>query len=96
MEVDVLHVLLPMLLYIAGITLLIVLIIVGIKLINILNRVERIADNVETKVSSFDHVFTSLGKMADGVANISDSIVFTITNAMSKIFKKKEEDKYYE
>ncbi len=91
-----LNVLLPILLYIAGITLLVVFIIVGIKLINILNRIDRITENVETKVSSFDHIFTSMSKMADGIANISDSIVFTVTNALSKVFKKKEEDKYYE
>ncbi len=93
---DFLNVLLPTLLYVAGITLLVVFIIIGIKLINILNRVERITENVEAKVSSFDHAFSVLNKMADGVANISDSIVFNVTNALSKIFKRKEEDKYYE
>ena len=40
---------LPILLYLAGLVLLIVLIIVGIKLIGLLDKFDRIADNVEVK-----------------------------------------------
>ena len=40
---------LPVLLYVVGIILLIVLIILGIRLIQILNKVDRVVDNVEEK-----------------------------------------------
>ena len=85
---------LPMLLYIAGFVLLVVLIIIGIKIIGILDKVDRIVDNVEDKVNSFNTAITTLSKAANGFADISNSVVFGLTTAVSRIFNKKmkEED----
>ena len=89
--------LLSVLLSISGIVLMGVFIVVGIKLINILDKVDRIADNLEEKVSSFDNAFSVLSKAVNGVANISNTMAFSVSSALSKIFNKKikkEEDIY--
>ncbi len=86
---------LSILLYVSGLVLIIVFIIVGIKLIGVLDKIDRIADNVEDKVNSFNGAIATLSKAADGIANVSNSVVFGITSAVSKIFNKKmkeEED----
>ena len=95
---DFLNTFLPVILYIVAIILLIVLIIVGIKVLKILNRVDSIVDDVESKVKTFNNAVAVVGKAADGLANISDSVVFGVTTAISKIFNKKmkEEDDVYE
>ena len=86
------NVLLPLLLYIAGFVLLIVLIIVGIKLIGVLGKLDRILDNVEGKVSSLDGAFNIIDKFSDGVALVGDRIVTNTVSAINKIFNKKREE----
>ena len=95
---DVLDVLLPVLLYIFGIILLIVLIILGIRLIQILNKCEKVIDNVEEKINSFNDVFTVINKLSYGLSMVSDKLISSITNMVSKIFnrKKDKEEDYYE
>ena len=86
---------LSILLYIAAIVLIIVFIIVGIKLVYILDKVDKITDDVSEKMASFDGAITTFSKAATGIANISNTMVFGITSVVSKIFNKKmkEEDK---
>lgn len=95
---EFLNLFLPMILYVVAIILLIILIILGIKCIEILNKIDRVMDNIEEKVNTFNGAISIISKVSDGIANISDSAIFGITSAMSKIFnrfKSKEED-YYE
>ena len=54
---EMLNVILPVLLYVAGIVALIVLTVLGIRLIQILNKVDRVVDNVEEKVNSLNTAF---------------------------------------
>lgn len=77
------------LLYVAGFVLLVVFIIIGIKLIGILNKVDSIVDNVEDKVSSLDGIFHAVDKFSDNVNTISESIVSNIVGFLSKFGKKK-------
>ena len=79
---------LPILLYIAGLELLIVLIIVVIKLIGLLDKFDRIADNIEVKVSSLDGAFNFVDKFSDSVAMVSDSLVSTTVKLLSNVFGK--------
>ncbi len=89
---------LPILLYIAGIVLLIVLIILGIKAIRILDNVEDLVDDVQEKVDSFEGAITVLSKAANSFAGIGNTVVSGITAAISKLISKKakEEDDVYE
>lgn len=83
--------------YILAIILLVILIILGIKLIIFVDKSEKLVDDINKKVSSFDSIFKILDYTSDkltiGVSTIIDSIVSLI----NKIFKKrKKEDEYYE
>ncbi len=94
-----LNVFLPVILYIVAIILLIVFIIVGLRLIKLLDKIDRIADNIDNKVNTFNGALKVLKNASDGIASISDSFVFGVTNIISKLFGKskynqKEEDIY--
>lgn len=95
---DFLNSFLPVILYIVAIILLIILIIIGIRVLGMLNRVDKMLDDVEKKVNTFNNAIAVMGRAADGIANISDSVIFGVTTAVSKIFNKnkKEEDDVYE
>jgi len=80
---------LPILLYVAGIVLLIVLIILGIKAIKILDDVEDIVEDAQDKLDEFEGAISLLSKTANSFAGISSSIVSGITAAIGKIFSKK-------
>ena len=97
--IEFMNLFLPIILYIVGIILLIVLIILGIKCIGILDKVDRVVDNIEEKVNTFNGAISIISKVSDGIAIIGDSVIFGITSAISKVFNKirsKEEDEYYE
>ncbi len=99
-----LDVILPVLLYTFGIILLIVLIVLGIRLIVMLEKVDRIVDNVEDKVNSLNGVFSLIDKTTDSIALFSDSIVNALAGVFHKLFGRrkkkrkleKEEDDLYE
>lgn len=80
---------LSILLYVSGIVLIVVFIVIGCKLIKILDRVDRIAENVEEKVNAFNGAVDSITRAANGIADISNSVVFGITSKISKLFNKK-------
>jgi len=79
------------LLYFVTIVLVIVFIVVGIKLIEILNKIDDIADNVEEKINSFDGAITTLSKVSDGFANIANSLLFNVSSILAKVFHKKDD-----
>lgn len=85
-----LNLFLPVLLYTFGIILLIVLIILGIRLIIILDKFDRVVDNIEGKVNSLNGFFSIIDKATDSIALISDSVVNTVASLVFKIFKKKK------
>ncbi len=91
MMVDV-NTLLTIFLYILGIILLIVLIVLGIKCIHVLNKVDRIVDNVEDKVTSLDGLFGVVDKVTDGIVLASDSIISSGADFLSKLFRKKKKE----
>ena len=89
---------LPVLLYTFGIILLIVLIILGIRLIQILDRCDKVIDNVEEKVNSLNGIFSVINKTSYGLSTISDKVISGVVGMVSRIFNKKKdkEEDYYE
>lgn len=81
---------LQMLLYVLGAALLSVLIILVIKLIYSVNRINFLLDNVERKMKTIDKAFTAVDKIVDTFSFASDRFVDSATALVNKIFKKKK------
>ena len=87
--------LLLIILYLLGSILLVVLIILGIKLINKMNKIQNVVDDINKKVDSFDGLFSIIDNTTDKLALLSDKMVDGVTFLLKKIFKprkRKEED----
>ena len=82
---------LPIILYLLGIALLIILIILGIKLIHTVDKTNDILDDAYNKTKSLDGVFDAIDRITDTVSGISDSVVGALTSVFGKVFKKKKE-----
>lgn len=77
--------------------LLVVLIILGIKLINTVTKVDKLLDELELKISNFDKMFSIVDVVTDSMAAVSDKIVDMICYWIKKVFirdKGKEEESY--
>ena len=84
---------LPIILYVLGSILLVVLIILGIKLIITMNKIEDVVDDINKKVKTLDGFFSVIDFTTDKLAMLSDRVVETITTFIKKIFRRKEEEK---
>ena len=82
---------LPILLYILGSILLVVLIILGIKLIVTMNKIENVVDDINGKVKSLNGLFSMIDYTTDKLALLSDRFVDTVASLIRKIFVRKEE-----
>ena len=80
---------LPVFLYALGIVLLVVLIILGIKLIKVVDKTDRILDDVEGKVKSLDGFFAIFDKVGDSLLSLSGTVVSSVSGLVSKVFKKR-------
>ncbi len=84
-----------MILFVLGSILLVVLIVLGIKLINTIGRLDKVLDEVDVKLKSLEKVFGVVDVVTDGMALVSDKVVDGIMFAIKKVFKKnkgKEDD----
>ncbi len=66
---------LQILLYVLGAVLLVALIVLVIKLVYSVNRINSILDNVETKIKTFDKAFASIDRIVDSFSMVSDRLV---------------------
>ena len=82
---------LPVVLYILGSILLVVLIILGIKLIITMNKIENVVDDINKKVKSLDGLFSIIDMTTDKLAMLSDRVVDMVTMFVKKIFRRKED-----
>lgn len=84
---------LPIILYILGGILLVVLIILSIKLIHTIDRMNKVVDDVEVKVKSLNGFFSAVDFITDTLSGLSDRIVDVITSSISNLFTKKRTKK---
>lgn len=85
---------LPIILYILGSILLVVLIILGIKLIITMNKIDNVVDDISGKMASLNGVFSVIDFTTDKLAMISDKAIDGITSLIRKIFNRKKEEEY--
>ena len=88
--------LLQIMLYLLGSILLIVLIILGIKLIITMNKVEKVVDDINKKVNTLNGFFGLIDATTDKLAMISDKVINNISMFIRRIFtrKKGKEEEY--
>ena len=86
---EFLQVLLPILLYFAGLVLLIVLIVICVKLIKVMDKVNLIVDDVDKKVKSLNGLFSVIDFFTDKISSVTDKIVTKITDFVIGIGKRK-------
>ena len=80
---------LPIVLYILGSILLVVLIILGVKLIITMNKIEDVVDDINTKVKTLDGFFSVIDFTTDKLAMLSDRVVDTISSFIRRLFVRK-------
>jgi len=80
---------LPIILYILGSILLVVLIILGVKLIITMNKIEDVVDDINRKVKTLDGFFSMVDFTTDKLAMLSDKVVDTVSSFIKRIFVRK-------
>lgn len=81
-----------MLMYILGSILIVALIVLVIKLISTVNRLNGIMDEITIKINKFDKAFQLVDVITDNMALISDKLVDGLSNLIRKIFNKKRKE----
>ena len=81
---------LPVVLSLLGAVLLVVLIILGIKLIITMNKIESVVDDISAKVKSLNGLFSMIDYTTDKLALLSDRCVNIVASLIKKIFVRKE------
>ena len=74
------------------IILLIVGITIGIRMIALADKADKILDNVEEKVNSLNGIFNVVNKASLGLETMSSKITGTIASLFGRVFKKKKEE----
>ena len=81
---------LTVVLYVLGSILLVVLIILGVKLIKTMNKIEIVVDDITKKVKTLDGFFSLVDMTTDKLALLSDRFVDVISSLIKRLFKRKE------
>lgn len=81
---------LMILLYISLIVLVIIFIVLGIKLMKTLKKVDGVLDDVNSKMGKVDGVFNLIDRTTDYASNISDKIISTLSNFINVLIRRKK------
>ena len=79
--------------YVLGAVLLVCLIVLIIKVIYTVNRVNFLLDNIERKMKTIDQVFGVVNRFVDSFSLFTDKLTNKIVNATSRLFKKEAKEK---
>ena len=79
-------------LYVLGSILLVVLIILGIKMIKMMDKINIAVDNINKKVDSLNGLFSIIDFTTNKFAMISDKVAEGITALIKKVFRRNKED----
>ena len=87
---EVLSEVLPIFVYTLLCGFLIICIIIGVKLIKTMNKVQMIVDDVEKKVNSLNGIFSVIEMTSNKVATIYDRLISGVWAIVDKFISKKE------
>jgi len=85
---------LPMIIYILLIILLIILIVLGIKLIFVVDKTDKLLQDVQEKVRSFNGVFKLIDMTSEKISIGVSAIVENIISLINRLFKKRKDNDY--
>ena len=89
---EILTAVLPIVINILLIVLITVFIIVGIKIIQILNKTQEVVDDIQEKVSSFNAFFAIINGVNERFGLITEKIYGVIEGLISKLVHRKDND----
>ncbi len=90
---EYLQVILPIVIYFLLIIILVVGIILGIKFIKTVTKIEKVVDDVNDKVESLNGFFHVLDFTTDKIVALTDTIVDKVSMFISKLFLNKKDKK---
>lgn len=90
---EILNSVLPIILYVLGSILIVIFIIVGVKLIGTMNKIDNIVDDVNEKVESLSKLFNIIDFATDKLSFIGDRLTDKITDFIIGLFRKKKRKK---
>ena len=79
-------------LYLLGSILLVVLIVLGVKLIITMNKIEKVVDDINVKVNSLNGLFSVIDFTTDKISLLSDKMIDGITSLFRRLFKKRKDE----
>ncbi len=90
---EFINVFLPVLMYSLLSVLIVVLIVLGIRLLETVNRVNKLLDDVEKKMDSMNGLFNVMDFVTTKATIVTDTIASTIMGAVSNLVKKRKQKK---
>lgn len=81
---------LQFLLYVLGAVLLGALIVLVIKIVYSVNRINSILDSVENKMKTVDKAFGAVDRLVDSFSAVTDKVVDGIASGINKVFSHKK------
>lgn len=81
---------LTILLYISCIILVIIFIVLGIKLIKTLGKIDGVIEDVNNKMNKVNGVFDIIDKTTDYASTISDKIIGTLSRFVNSLINRKK------
>ena len=86
---DLLYDVFPIILYFLGAVLLFVIILLIIKLISTVEKVNILLDDVENKSQKLNGLFDAIGQVGDSISAANNKVTGFITKIVSSVVKKK-------
>ena len=87
---DFLSQFLPIIIYVLLIIILVIGIVLGIKCICMLNKLDEVIDDINSKVKSLDGFFSVIDFTTDKIAYLTDKAFSGISSMISRLFIKKK------
>ena len=89
MFIEFLQIYLPIIINILLIVVLVIAIIIGIKLTDLIDKINHVADSVSEKVDSLNGIFRAIDFATDKVNSLTNKAVDSIVSGISKLFRRK-------
>ena len=79
-----------MVLYVLGAVALVMLIVLMLKLLKTIDKFNKIADDIEGKMSSLNGLFNIIDNVTDGISVVNDFLVDKVAGIAGKLFRRKK------